>query len=497
MSLRSGFSGSVQPQFGQAWDHGGSRRGGRPTSWAGWTLGALAVAFGALSIGSAASLVFRNEIFVALMQRQSEMQVAYEDRISLLRAKIDALASRQLLDQDTVEGKLHDVAARQAQLENRAALVAALAEGAGLLDDRTSAIADAAAPAPRPSAARATPGKPPASAKEQPKEQPKALVNATRVAPAQPAPAPAISPALPLTPAGGAPHGLSDFATPRSAKPQPEAMEIAPSRGAMGAPARLGPRASLDADAARRLEAALPAPARLAAVSASVARVEATQLRTVAAIGKAAQIRAASLSAAIGELGLRVERFAPPRGKGASAVGGPFVPFKLDASGSAFEREVLRLQSDVQMADRLRRAFAMAPVGRPLGANAETTSGFGARMDPFLGRLAYHGGLDFREAYGAPVRATGAGQVVTSGAAGGYGNLVEIDHGAGLSTRYGHMSALLVQEGQWVEAGTVVGRLGSTGRSTGPHLHYEVRVDDEPVDPMRFIRAGARHRAHL
>ena len=101
-----------------------------------------------------------------------------------------------------------------------------------------------------------------------------------------------------------------------------------------------------------------------------------------------------------------------------------------------------------------------------------------------------HSGIDFREEYGAPVHATAAGKVVTAGPQGGYGNMVEIDHGNGLSTRYGHMSAILVSEGQWVEAGGVVGRLGSTGRSTGPHLHYETRVNDEAVDPIRFLRAG-------
>ncbi len=87
-------------------------------------------------------------------------------------------------------------------------------------------------------------------------------------------------------------------------------------------------------------------------------------------------------------------------------------------------------------------------------------------------------------------RATAAGTVVNAEWSGGYGNLVEIDHGNGLSTRYGHLSAILVQEGQKVVAGDVVGRVGSTGRSTGPHLHYEVRIDDEATDPSRFVKAS-------
>jgi murein DD-endopeptidase MepM/ murein hydrolase activator NlpD len=88
------------------------------------------------------------------------------------------------------------------------------------------------------------------------------------------------------------------------------------------------------------------------------------------------------------------------------------------------------------------------------------------------------------------VRATAVGRVVVAGPSGGYGNLVEIDHGAGLVTRYGHLSQIAVEEGQWVEAGAFLGQIGSTGRSTGPHLHYEVRVDGAPVDPVRYLRAG-------
>jgi murein DD-endopeptidase MepM/ murein hydrolase activator NlpD len=98
----------------------------------------------------------------------------------------------------------------------------------------------------------------------------------------------------------------------------------------------------------------------------------------------------------------------------------------------------------------------------------------------------------WRAARGAPARATAGGKVVSAGWAGGYGNMVEIDHGNGLTTRYGHLSAILVNEGQTVEARDVIGKVGSTGRSTGPHLHYEVRVDGEPVDPMRFLRAGEK-----
>jgi len=127
----------------------------------------------------------------------------------------------------------------------------------------------------------------------------------------------------------------------------------------------------------------------------------------------------------------------------------------------------------------------------PLAGEPGLTSSFGYRVDPFLGRLALHPGVDLAEAYGAEIHAAAAGRVVHAGPAGGYGIMVEIDHGNGLATRYAHMSEALVEEGEAVDKGAVLGRLGSTGRSTGPHLHYEVRVDGEPVDPERFLRAGA------
>jgi murein DD-endopeptidase MepM/ murein hydrolase activator NlpD len=122
----------------------------------------------------------------------------------------------------------------------------------------------------------------------------------------------------------------------------------------------------------------------------------------------------------------------------------------------------------------------------------EFTSGFGVRSDPFLGRAAMHTGLDFRAQMGDPVRVTANGKVVSAGWSGGYGRMVEVDHGNGLATRYGHLSEINVKLGQQVRIGEVIGEVGSTGRSTGPHLHYETRIEGEAVDPQKFLRAGVR-----
>jgi murein DD-endopeptidase MepM/ murein hydrolase activator NlpD len=122
----------------------------------------------------------------------------------------------------------------------------------------------------------------------------------------------------------------------------------------------------------------------------------------------------------------------------------------------------------------------------------ELSSGFGVRTDPFLGRPAMHTGLDFRASTGEPARATANGKVVKAGWHGGYGRMVEIDHGNGLTTRYGHLSAIRVKIGESVRIGQTIGDVGSTGRSTGPHLHYETRIDGDAVDPQRFLRAGVK-----
>ncbi|SDI42491.1 Murein DD-endopeptidase MepM and murein hydrolase activator NlpD, contain LysM domain [Ferrimonas sediminum] len=124
--------------------------------------------------------------------------------------------------------------------------------------------------------------------------------------------------------------------------------------------------------------------------------------------------------------------------------------------------------------------------GRPI-AKGWQSSDYGMRNDPFTGRPAMHKGIDFAGTEGGDVVATGAGVVTYSGEMFGYGNLVEIDHGNGLKTRYGHNKSLLVKAGQVVSKGDVVAELGNTGRSTGPHVHYEVLRNDRQVDPNKYV----------
>ncbi|MGP9812791.1 M23 family metallopeptidase [Rhodopseudomonas sp. NSM] len=219
--------------------------------------------------------------------------------------------------------------------------------------------------------------------------------------------------------------------------------------------------------------------------------VEKRQIATLGSVEETFESRARRMRGVLTDLGLdaRGLEAAAPR----AGIGGPFVPLKApSANASAFDRQLYRINLSRSQLDRLNRALTLVPYRKPVLGDVEFSSGFGVRTDPFLGRPAMHTGLDFRASSGDPVRATAIGKVVNAGWQGGYGQMVEIDHGNGLSTRYGHLSKIIARVGQSVQIGQIIGEVGSTGRSTGPHLHYETRIDGEAVDPQKFLRAGVR-----
>src|ERR1700744_910109 len=222
----------------------------------------------------------------------------------------------------------------------------------------------------------------------------------------------------------------------------------------------------------------------------SLDQVERRQFASLSSLEESMDSRMRRMRGVISDLGLDIGQLeaATPR----PAMGGPYVPVKLGADAGAFERQLYRINMTRAQVDRLNRTLALVPYRKPVIGEVEFTSGFGVRSDPFLGRPAMHTGLDFRAAMGDPVRVTANGKVVSSGWAGGYGRMVEIDPGNGLSPRYGHLSEINVKVGDLVKIGQVIGAVGSTGRSTGPHLHYETRIDGEAVDPQKFLRAGVR-----
>ncbi|MFD1105507.1 M23 family metallopeptidase [Sphingobium olei] len=144
------------------------------------------------------------------------------------------------------------------------------------------------------------------------------------------------------------------------------------------------------------------------------------------------------------------------------------------------------LFASLQRMDGNAKTAAYIPSGRPV-EKLSLTSNFGVRSDPFNGGARMHKGIDIPGPMGTPIHATADGIVSRSGWASGYGNLVQISHGSGMETRYGHMSKLLVAENSYVKRGQIIGLMGSTGRSTGSHLHYEVRVDGAAINPLPFV----------
>lgn len=386
-------------------------------------------------------ILSRDDLASRLIARETARQYAYEDRIASLRADIDRYASRALLDQDGVESRVDELATRQAELESRQSLVSALADTL----------------------------------------QSSGLVPATKL----PLRARVIKPEEPIRASG-----VTSFAPILPGKllqtdrPMP-APEAPPLRGADGGASAWQSGEAAAEPPAKRVEATL---GRLDRAMATTSDAQIAALREMDETLAATQKR---LRGALAETGLDAERLAAQSGADAG-VGGPFVPVRLDPAAGPFEATLTALQPRMTSLMRLRGVIEQLPLARPMAGEHDFTSNFGYRTDPFTRGLAMHTGVDFRAEPGSPILATAPGKVVAAEYNGGYGNMVEVEHANGLSTRYAHMSAISVAVGQMVKTGTVVGRVGSTGRSTGPHLHYETRINDEAVDPTRFLRAGAR-----
>jgi len=219
--------------------------------------------------------------------------------------------------------------------------------------------------------------------------------------------------------------------------------------------------------------------------AAALARLEARQLAYAERLTRYADRRAARAEEAIREFGLN------PRTLLASArtaQGGPFEKLSTSRDGSLDPR-FERLALSLARMDALERGLSGIPQYMPADMRM-ITSGFGYRSDPIHGAAAMHAGLDFRGPIGSPIHAAADGRVSFVGIKEGYGKVVEITHGNGLMTRYAHMSAWRAKVGQTVDAGDIIGLIGNTGRSTGPHLHFEVRIHDRAVNPRPFLETA-------
>ncbi|WP_365777356.1 peptidoglycan DD-metalloendopeptidase family protein [Novosphingobium sp.] len=222
--------------------------------------------------------------------------------------------------------------------------------------------------------------------------------------------------------------------------------------------------------------------------AAELARIEARQLAFIEGLTRLADRRAAAAEARLASLGLNPQTMLASLND-RSAQGGPLIMMATSADGSIDPR-FQRFALSLARMDALERSVAGLPQALPADLQY-ISSGFGFRANPFTGGGGeFHPGLDFKGPYGAPIYAAARGTVSFVGQRSGYGNVVEIDHGNGLITRYAHMSGFRTVAGKQVVPGELIGVIGSTGRSTGPHLHFEVRVGDRPVNPRPFLEAA-------
>jgi len=224
------------------------------------------------------------------------------------------------------------------------------------------------------------------------------------------------------------------------------------------------------------------------AINKSLSSIETEQLSRINAIAEDAYETADAISTVLEDAGLKVET-----GDDKSAMGGPLVAIDNPA---LFDNKVKELDDALDLLDRMKSQARSLPIANPSPGHS-ISSTFGVRPDPLLGTPAMHSGLDFRASVGSPAHVTADGTVIKAGWNGGYGRMVEVEHADGFTTRYAHLSKILVSEGQKLSAGDIVGNVGSSGRSTGPHLHYEVRRNGDALNPARFIKVGKKISLYL
>lgn len=228
--------------------------------------------------------------------------------------------------------------------------------------------------------------------------------------------------------------------------------------------------------------------ARVAAATASVNKMMDESKLALATLSDEASARTNQIMGTLATIGIKPKL--PDADADTDAEGGPLLPPVDGAEGTSLIDDANAVAAALERLKSAKEAANGAPIHMPVSSTARVSSIFGNRKDPFTGRLAFHPGIDFAAPWGTTVLSAGAGTVTFVGQINGYGNAVEITHASGVISRYGHLSSFLVKEGDTVETGTPIARVGSTGRSTGPHLHFEVRTDDTAVDPARYLNAG-------
>lgn len=231
----------------------------------------------------------------------------------------------------------------------------------------------------------------------------------------------------------------------------------------------------------------------IAATAESLTRMMSETQLAMSGIAEAATERADGIISEMRQLGIPTSL----PDQSLTGVGGPLLPARDGFENSPMVEDANAVMSALLRYKAARDSMAAAPIHMPITGNFRNSSGFGNRKDPFTGGRAFHAGLDFAAPTGTTVFSAARGLVSFVGTKSGYGMVVEVTHDSGLITRYAHLSAYLTKKGQRVNPGTPIAKVGSTGRSTGPHLHFEIRKSDQALDPKGFLEAGKRLQALL
>jgi murein DD-endopeptidase MepM/ murein hydrolase activator NlpD len=435
------------------------------------TLAGLTLIFLGWVAFATVNVIFKDRIIAAKDHRYQQMQAAYESRVADLQISYDELNGALVSAEDHFKATADALQAKQNAIS-------------GFLG-RAAQAQGRAVPPPAP----------------QPSLAPLAQAGARAVQPAQ------MDVEAPADLDGGDADSSELVMMPGPAAPQPRTGHPVKSSFWEGAMKRLaGGIVNLFRNVQTRVAAHPDFPAAYAQHPAL--RALADQTARIARIGRNESVLMAktegALDQGLGNLrnvmrraGLNPDLFTRRIAR-SEGVGGPEIPLDrvriAGISDPQFTQAYLSAAAVLDQLNGLSAAVGHMPLSVPVtsAAGFDKSSGFGARVDPFTGRYAFHPGIDFAGPWGSVVHATAPGTVVFAGNRGGYGNMVEIDHGFGIHTRYGHLSAITVRVGAHIARGAGIGRVGSTGRSTGSHVHYEVWYDSVVKNPNNFIEAG-RH----
>ncbi|WP_208988650.1 M23 family metallopeptidase [Labrenzia sp. VG12] len=401
--------------------------------------GALACVATTLTIaGTIGYYMMRSDMIAEASAERTELVLEYQNHIDRLRAEIETLTSRQMVDRETVEIQVMDVLRRQHDLSQRHAIVTDLvarAESVGIY-----------------------------LSNDKPLPPQKPSLDSRGLAALGGDDNTAIGGESELIDEPVKALGLRDGA---SKSFDPLTILQQPISGEAGVPDALKKNSEKQA--------------ALDAIKANISEMDVESTAAVDAITVATESRIEEILGITSAITPGVNKALRKQ----SALGGPFQPITEENFPDRLERANAALTA----LRRVKFTALRLPIKRPI-RNGSVSSSYGPRVDPFLGRLAMHTGIDFKAPYGARVFSSAPGTVLSAKRKGGYGKMVEIRHANGFVTRYAHLSRIQVAEGDHVLAGDLIGNVGSTGRSTGPHLHYEIRRHDKPSNPASFLSAG-------